>query len=228
MGNVGFRQYLDIDRPDPSLIALLEGIPTPNIDDNMNRMYAIHGLRPFNKAPLLGPAYTVRVPAGDNLLFNRALDLAQPGDIMVIDGAGGLDRALCGEIMVSHAMKRKLGGFIINGLIRDSEAIAQLDFPVYALGVSPNGPYKNGPGEINVPVVVGGMAILPGDILVGDQDGLVVVRPGDAEVVAQKARGQNKAEQEIMAKIEAGTWDRSGFPDILASKGCEIITAESR
>ncbi len=223
MGNVGFRQYTQMNRPDSSLIALLKGIPTPNIDDNMNRMYAVHGLRAFNKAPLLGPAYTVRVPAGDNLMFNRALDLAQPGDIMVIDGAGGLDRALCGEIMVSHARKRGLGGFVINGLIRDSEAIAELDFPVFALGVSPNGPYKNGPGEINVPVVAGGMAILPGDILVGDQDGLVVVRPGDAEAVARKAKGQNQAEQEIMVKIEQGTWDRSGFAEVLASKGCEIV-----
>ncbi len=223
MANVGFRQYLSINRPGKKLVELFAGIPTPNIDDNMNRIYGLHGLKPYNTAPLLGIAYTVKCPAGDNLLFNRAIDLAQPGDILVIDAGGATERALCGEIMVTHAMKRKLGGFIINGCIRDVEAIGQMNFPIYAMGVNPNGPLKNGPGEINVPVVAGGMAIMPGDILVGDADGLVVVRPSDAEEVAAKARKQNENEQKLLATIEAGQWDRSGLAKALENKGCEII-----
>ncbi len=223
MANVGFRQYLNIQRPSAEVLAMFEGLPSPNIDDNMNRMYSLNGLRPFNSATLLGPAFTVRVPAGDNLLFNRALDLAQPGDIIVVDGEACLSRALCGEIMVSHAMKRGLGGFVVNGCIRDADAIAKLPFPVFALGTAPNGPYSNGPGEINVPVVAGGMAILPGDILVGDADGLVVVRPGDAEQVAAKAHEKNKVEQSIMEKIATASWDRSNFIAQLEAKGCEII-----
>lgn len=223
MSNVGFRQYNHIKRADRSLVELFRGIPTPNIDDNMNRMFSLRGLKPYNKTPLLGTAFTVRVAAGNNLMFNRAIDLAQPGDVIVVDGGGYTERALCGEIMMSHAKKRGLAGFIINGCIRDVEAASEIDFPVYALGQNPNGPMKNGPGEINAPVVCGGMVIMPGDILVGDADGIVVVRPEDAAEVAEKAAKQNAGEKELLETIEAGKWDRSGFEVTLAKLGCEII-----
>ncbi|MGI6072290.1 MAG: RraA family protein [Lachnospiraceae bacterium] len=223
MGNVGFRQFLNFKRADKELVKLFKDLPTPNICDNMNRMYSMHGLVPFNKTPLLGTAFTVRVPAGNNLMFNRALDIAQPGDIIVVDGGACAERALCGEIMISHAIKRGLGGFIINGYIRDTEAIATLPFPVFAMGAVPNGPLKNGPGEIGVPVSIGGMVVMPGDIVVGDADGLVVIRPEDAAEVAEKAKKQNAGEAHILELIEQGTWDRSGFIKTLAEMGCEII-----
>ena len=211
MANVGFRQYNKINRADRSLVDLFRGLPTANIDDNMNRMFSLRGLKPYNKAPLLGTAFTVRVPAGNNLMFNRAIDLAEPGDVIVVDGGGYMERALCGEIMMSYAKKRGIAGFVINGCIRDVEAAAQMDFPVYALGQNPNGPLKNGPGEINTPVVCGGMAILPGDILVGDTDGLVVIRPEDAKEVAQKASKQNADEKKILEAIQEERCDRSCF-----------------
>lgn len=224
MSNVGFRQFNKITRPDKATVELFRGIPAPNIGDNMNRIYCLSGLMPFNKTPLLGTAFTVKVPAGDNLMFNRAIDLAEPGDVLVIDGGASLERALCGEIMISYARSRGLAGFVVNGCIRDVDAIAEMDdFAVFAVGVNSNGPLKNGLGEINVPVVAGGMAILPGDILVGDADGIVVVRPADAVEVAARARGQNEGERRVLEQIAAGTWDRSSFPKILAEKGCEII-----
>lgn len=223
MSNVGFRQYNNIKRADPSLVELFRGIPTPNIDDNMNRMFSLRGLKPYNGTPLLGTAFTVRVAAGNNLMFNRAIDLAQPGDVIVVDGGGYMERALCGEIMISHAKKRGLAGFVVNGCIRDVEAVASIDFPVYALGFNPNGPMKNGPGEINTPVVCGGMAILPGDILAGDADGIVVIRPDDAAGVAQKAARQNEGEKKLLETIAQGKWDRSGFAATLAELGCEIM-----
>lgn len=223
MSNVGFRQYNHIKRADRALVELFRGIPTPNIDDNMNRMFSLRGLKPYNKAPLLGTAFTVRVPAGNNLMFNRAIDLAQPGDVIVVDGGGYMERALCGEIMMTYAKKRGIAGFIVNGCIRDVEATAEMDFPVYALGQNPNGPMKNGPGEINTPVVCGGMVILPGDILAGDADGLVVIRPEDAAEVAQKAVKQNEGEKKLLETIAEGKWDRSGFAVTLANLGCEII-----
>lgn len=223
MSNVGFRQYNNIKRADKALVELFRGLPTPNIDDNMNRMFALRGLKPYNKTPLLGTAFTVRVAAGNNLMFNRAIDLAQPGDVIVVDGGGYMERALCGEIMISHAKKRGLAGFVVNGCIRDVEATAEIDFPVYALGQSPNGPMKNGPGEINTPVVCGGMVIMPGDILVGDADGIVVVRPEDAAEVAEKAAKQNATEKKLLETIAEGNWDRSNFAVTLANLGCEII-----
>jgi RraA family protein len=172
---------------------------------------------------MLGTAFTVKAPAGDNLMFNRAIDLALPGDVLVVDGGASLERALCGEIMISHAKYRGLAGFVINGCVRDIDAIASIDFPVFAIGNNPNGPLKNGLGEINVPVVAGGMAILPGDILIGDIDGVVVVRPRDAIEVAAKAVKQNEGERKLLESIAAGTWDRSSFAAVLAEKGCEII-----
>ncbi len=223
MSNVGFRQYNNIKRADRALVELFKGIPTPNIDDNMNRMFSLRGLKPYNKTPLLGTAFTVRVPAGNNLMFNRAIDLAQPGDVIVVDGGGYMERALCGEIMMTYAKSRGIAGFIINGCIRDVEATAEIDFPVYALGQNPNGPMKNGPGEINTPVVCGGMVIMPGDILVGDADGLVVIRPEDAAEVAGKAVKQNEGEKKLLETIAEGKWDRSGFAVTLANLGCEII-----
>jgi RraA family protein len=225
MTNVGFREYINIKRPERAMIEQFRGLPVPNIDDNMNRLYAVSPeIVPFNKSPLLGCAFTVKVPAGDNLMFHRALDLAEPGDILVIDGAGGTDRALCGEIMVKYAISRGLGGFIINGCIRDAESLSEMDFPVYAIGVNPNGPYKNGPGEINVPVVAGGVAILPGDILVGDADGIVVIRPQDADGIACNAMAQNEKEQMEMEKIKVGTMERSWVNALLTEKKCETIT----
>lgn len=143
--------------------------------------------------------------------------------MIVVDGGGYTERALCGEIMMSHAKKRGIAGFVINGCIRDVEAVSEMEFPVYALGQNPNGPMKNGPGEINTPVVCGGMAIMPGDILVGDADGLVVIRPEDAKEVAEKALKQNEAERNLLKIIDEGKWDRSNFAVTLEKMGCEII-----
>ena len=107
---------------------------------------------PLNpKARLLGTAFTVNAPAGDNLLFHAALDMAQPGDVIVLANKGSMSRALCGEIMSNYAKKRGLAGIIIDGCVRDSYTLSQMDFPVYAKGITPNGPYKNGPGEMNFP-----------------------------------------------------------------------------
>lgn len=220
MTDVGFREYLDIKRPEKSIIELFREIPVSNIDDNMNRLYAVSAnIIPFNNSPLLGSAFTVKVPAGDNLMFHRALDLAEPGDILVIDGAGWVERALCGEIMVQYAMKRGLGGFIIDGCIRDVDRIAKLSFPVYAKGVSPNGPYKNGPGEINVPISIGGIVVIPGDIIVGDADGVVVIRQADALSIAQKAKMQNAREKIDMQAINSTNLDRSWVKKLLNEKG---------
>lgn len=201
--SIGYQIKKNFHRPSGELIRQFEGIPVPNIGDSMNRTAAISSeILPVNGARLMGTAYTVRVPAGDNLLFYYAIDQAEPGDVIVIDGGGYTERALCGEIMATYAEKRGLAGFVINGAIRDKVEISQMDFPVFTKGFCPNGPYKNGPGEINVPVNIGGRIICPGDILVGDGNGLVSFSPDDAPEILEKVKAVMEKEKHMMEDIE--------------------------
>ena len=157
MGNIGYRINKTIKRADNKLVESFRNIPTPNIADNMNRMFCVNPkIKSLNGTHMAGVAFTVKAPPGDNLLFHKALDMAQPGDIIVIDVQGETTNATCGEIMFRYAMKKGIEGFLIDGAVRDLGGLKEIDFPVYAKGVSPNGPYKNGPGEINFPVCCGG------------------------------------------------------------------------
>jgi len=224
MSNVGFRINTKINRPSRELVEGFKGLPTSNIADSMNRFYCVDAeIKPLNDTPLLGTAFTVRVATSDNLMFHKALDMAQPGDVMVIDAQGDKINAVTGEIMVRYAMKKKLAGFLIDGAIRDSAAIKEFSFAAFARGVNPKGPYKDGPGEINVPVVCGGVVVQPGDIIVGDSDGVVIINQEDAPEVLQKAKTTFESEASIFKAIEEGTWDRSWVDVELKKKGCEII-----
>ena len=223
--SIGSRIYTKIDRPDPALLARLAKVPVANLDDNMGRLYAVDaGIRPMNQCPLCGPAFTVKCPSGDNLLFHHAMDLAQPGDILVISGIGGGDRSFSGEMMVQYAKMKKLGGFVIEGTVRDMDAYADAGFAVYARGIQPNGPYKNGPGEINVPVAIGGQAVMPGDILVGDADGIVVIPAADAEAVCAAGEATLAKETTGLANTKAGRpSSRQWVTDKLNALGIEYI-----
>lgn len=225
MANLGFRIITDIKRPEKELIELFRNLPVANIDDNMGRIACVDtGIKPFNNAKLLGCAFTVKAPQGDNLMFHKALDLAKEGDIIVVAGGGNMERSLCGEIMISYARMKKLGGFLIDGVIRDVEAIKELDFPVYAKGANPNGPYKNGPGEINVPVAVGGQVVFPGDIIVGDEDGVIIIRPEDALELVEKVKEFNANEEVILTNLDKGIGiDRTWIDKLLEKMGCEIL-----
>lgn len=224
MSNVGLRVYKNIDRPSKELVESFRGLPVANIADNMNRMFCINAeIRPINSAPLLGTAFTIKSRPGDNLMLHKALDLAQPGDILVVDAQGDMSNSIMGELMVLWAIKRGLGGFVIDGAIRDYGTLKKLDIPIYAKGITPAGPYKDGPGEINVPVVCGGVVINPGDILVGDEDGLVVVKPADAAELVKKTIAKNQAEQRTMEEIEAMKWDRTWVDKALQERNCEYI-----
>ena len=224
MANVGLRIYNKIDRPSKELIESFAGLPVANIADMMNRMFCINArIRPMNAAPLLGPAFTIKCRPGDNLLLHKALDMAQPGDILIVDAQGDMSNSIMGELMVLWAIKRKLGGFIVDGAIRDIGSIKNMNIPVYAAGITPAGPYKDGPGEINVPVVCGGVVVHPGDIIVGDEDGVVVIRPEDAPELLKKTQAKNLAEQKTMIEIENMAWDRAWVDKALQERGCEYV-----
>jgi regulator of RNase E activity RraA len=154
-------------------------------------------------------------------MVHKAIDAAAPGDVIVVDAGGVLEQAIIGEIMSSWAAKRGLAGMVIDGAVRDSAALAQNAFPVYARGVTPRGPYKNGPGEINCPVSVGGMVVMPGDIVAGDEDGLVCVPRADAEEILALARAQRDREDAILADIAKGALDRAWVDETLRARGCK-------
>ncbi|HMM22101.1 MAG TPA: RraA family protein [Selenomonadales bacterium] len=225
MANAGFRIYTKINRPDRALVEQFRDLPVANIADEMNRFSCLDArIKPLNRTPLLGTAFTVKARAGDNLMLHKAIDMAQPGDVIVVDGQGDLVNSLTGEIMMRQVLKKGIAGVIIDGAVRDADALHELGLAVYAAGVTPKGPYKNGPGEINVPVCCGGMVVNPGDILVGDGDGVVVISPQDAPVIAEKAKAKQNKEQETFKRIEAGTVDRSAYSDEVFKKlGCEFI-----
>lgn len=227
MSNYGFRVITNIKRPPRELVESFREFCTPNIADNMNRFFCVASeIKMINQVKdlkMVGTALTVKTRMADNLMVHKALEIAKPGDVIVVDAAGDTTNAILGEIMVRIAMKRNLAGYLIDGCIRDSGAIRELDFPVFARGANPKGPYKDGPGEINVPVCCGGVVIRPGDILVGDEDGVVVIPPEEAEDILEKTRKIAAKEKVMFEEIEKGTIDRSWIDKVLKEKGCEII-----
>ena len=222
---VGCRIRRNFERPDRALVEAFRGIPVANIDDCMGRLASVDaGLEPMNHSPMLGTAFTVLCPAGDNLMFHKALDMAQPGDVFMIDAGGDPHRSIFGEIMVRYCEKQGFAGIVVDGSIRDSDSISQMDFPVYAKGVTPNGPYKNGPGEIGGIVTVGGIIVHPGDIVAGDADGVIVIRPDEAEELAAKVRAFNENEVVSMERIaREGTLPRPWVDEKLNALGVEYV-----
>jgi regulator of RNase E activity RraA len=208
------------------IIERFRKLPTANVSDSMNRMVASGPtLRPMHAGGVLcGPALTVKARPGDNLMLHKALDLAQPGDVIVCDAGGDLTNALFGELMLAHAAKRGVAGLVINGAIRDSGAIRAGKYPIFAAGVTHRGPYKDGPGEINVPVAFGGMVIEPGDLILGDNDGVVAVPYDTTASVLKATEAKQAAEAKTMADIAAGTWDRAWIDAALTKMGCQIET----
>jgi RraA family protein len=222
---VGLRVYTNVQRPPSELVSALGELPTSNIADCMNRFFTMDPMiRLFGpmSSKLVGSAVTVRTREGDNLMIQQALDLAKPGDVIVVASGGGR-RSLVGEIMCQFAKKKGIAGMVLDGPIRDVEAIYNMGFPVYATGSNPGGPHKEGPGEINVTVSCGGVEVHPGDIIVGDADGVVVIPPADAAEVLQRSRKLFENEQAKLRAIAEGTADRSWVAKLIREKGVEVI-----
>lgn len=221
---IGLRIYPRAQGPSPQLLARFRKLPTANVSDVMGRMSGSGSeLRPYHASGLLcGPALTVRTRPGDNLMVHKALDLAEPGDVVVVDGGGVTTNALMGEMMLAHAAQRGLGGVVIAGAVRDLDWIRRNGFPVYACGVTHRGPYKDGPGQINAAVTVAGMVVGPGDIVLGDADGVVCIPVAEAEAVCTEAEAKAAAEQRQMSEILAGTSDRSWIDAELSRRNCDI------
>jgi regulator of RNase E activity RraA len=210
MQSTGARRNPSAPQADAAVLETLRGIAVALLSDNLHRGTGSVGLQPYHRPKAMaGTAVTVRARGGDNLTILRAYEYCRPGDVMVIDCGGDVTNAVVGGILSYYGMTIQLSGMVIDGAIRDVAEIRERDFPVYARGVNHRGPYKDGPGEINVPVSIGGMVVNPGDIIVGDQDGLLAFAPSEARAVIDKAQAQARKEEETMRAMKEGRWDRS-------------------
>jgi len=223
---IGFRVLARQRKVDDESVRRFRGLPVASVSDTMSRMSAGGPtLRPLHAGgSLAGPALTVKTRAGDNLMIHKALKLAEPGDVIVIDGGGDLTHALVGELMLSHAMQIGVAGLVINGAVRDSAWIRAHDLPVFAAGVTHRGPFKDGPGEINVPIALSGMVVEPGDLVLGDDDGVLCVPFGSTDTVYEAAKAKRDAEEKTLASTLAGRLDPKTWVDeTLKRLGCEGV-----
>ena len=226
----GFRLRYGVGRPDSEVIEGFGEFAAPDISDLMNRLYTISSqIRNLTRDDLriLGPACTVKVYPGDNLAVHKSLDIAQPGDVIVVDAGGSTMNAVLGDLVSTKARHRGVKGFVIDGLIRDLPAIRALgDFPVFARGVTPIGPLHRGPGEVNYPISCGGIVVHSGDIIVGDLNGVVVVPQDLAEDILHRLRQRADAEGNYKEAVARGEFSNAWVDTLLETAGVQIEHAD--
>jgi regulator of RNase E activity RraA len=209
----------------PALIAAFKGVPAAHAGDNMGRAIGAVGLRSYHndlKLMVAGPAMTVRVRPGDNLMIHQAIAMAEPGDVILVDGGGDVGQALIGGLMRTSAIARGIAAFVIDGAVRDLAEWAEGGIACYARGHTHRGPSKDGPGEINVPIACAGMAVNPGDLVLCDADGVIVVPAAEAEALLPRVKAHAKKEDQIRTANAVGTTDPERFNALLRSKGCPV------
>lgn len=226
--SIGNRIFLKKPEAPQELLDAFSTIPAANISDTMSRLVGMHPRIKLQSAPKnpinVGRALTIKTRSGDNLMLHKALNMAKPGDVIILSNDGGESyRSLIGEIMFTYLASRGAAGIIIDGPIRDIDAVRKMEMPIYATGTNPAGPYKEGPGEINVPISCGGISINPGDIIVMDEDGVIVIPLQEAETVLKNARAfQEKDEAKLLAAQE-GRAKREWVDELIEKKGVEIL-----
>lgn len=221
----GYRINPRAEGPAADVVAAFREIPVAAIGDSMSRNIGTVGLRQYHarlETVLCGPAVTVRVRPGDNLMIHKALMMVQPGDVLVIDGGGDVTQALVGGLIRTTCVAMKLGGLVIDGAVRDLVEWAEDGMPIFARGHTHRGPSKDGPGEVNVPISCAGLVVLPGDLIVGDADGVIAIPPAKAEDILQRGRAHLEKEAKIRATNATGTSDPERFDVTLRAKGLPV------
>jgi RraA family protein len=221
----GFRVQVSFRRLDAELMQRFAAFDSPDISDQLNRLYAltsaIHCLTGQNHK-VIGPACTVKVYPGDNLMVHKSLDIAQPGDVVVVDaGASSLNAAL-GSLISTKAQHRGIAGFIVDGFVRDLPEITPLGLPLFARGTTPIGPLHRGPGEVNYPICCGGVVVNPGDIVVADGFGVVIVPRDNAQDILERLQAYAAKNAQYLAGVKKGIFSNEWVDDILDETGCTI------
>jgi regulator of RNase E activity RraA len=222
----GFRLKYEFERPDPETVSGLSRHQTPDISDLMNRLYAMEPeIRNMTDPDLrlVGPALTVKVYPGDNLMVHKALDVAQPGDVVVVDTSSSSLTAVLGDLVCTKARHRGIAGFIVDGLIRDLPAIRRLgDFPVFARDVTPKGPLHRGPGEIGHPISCGGIVVNSGDVIVADLNGVVVVPRDISDELLARLDSKAAKESDYVSAVARGEFNNDWVDAMLEANGVEV------
>jgi regulator of RNase E activity RraA len=221
----GFRIRLSFERPDEDLVEQFAAFDSPDVSDQLNRLYALtSSIRCLTGAhhKIVGPACTVKVYPGDNLMVHKSLDLARPGDVIVVDAGQSRMNAALGSLISMKARHRKIAGFIVDGCIRDLPEILPLDFPVFARGTTPVGPLHRGPGEVNYPICCGGVVVSAGDIVIADGFGVVIVPRSGAAEVLERLKAHQAKNEEYLAGVRRGVFSNRWVDDVLAESDCII------
>jgi RraA family protein len=227
-GTPGFCIRPAIERPAADTLRALAAFPVALVGDGLGRRAILsEAIKPLRgDVRLVGPAITVEVPPGDNLMIHAALRVARPGDVLVVDARGDLNFGLWGGILTAQAKAQGLAGLVIDGAIRDSEELAASDFPIFCRGVCPRGGDKSGPGQVNLPISIAGVAVQPGDVILGDADGVLIV-PRDALATAIDGAGRREAvEKKRLAQIAAGRPGADWLIPALRAAGVLDATAD--
>ncbi len=219
------RVFRNSTRPSPVLLDRFRQVPTGNVCDAMDRFGALdYRIRPLDPSSVLcGPALTVRTRPCDNLVVYQAMREAKPGDVLVIATYEHLRGSSVGDLVVNIAKRFGVAGIVCDGLCRDAAGIRGLGLPVFVRGTCPSSPFKDGPGEINAPISCGGITVHPGDIVIGDEDGVVVVPQRDAEAVSVRLEDVALKEERTLAAIESGTLISPAIEQRLEEVGVEIV-----
>lgn len=219
---IGARIRPHFSRPSADLVEAFKPMNSADVSDATERIYTADGaIRRVSPGPvpgpaLVGPALTVSVRPEDHLMLHAAIDLAQPGDVIVVSTGGGSPSALMGELVCAWARHRGVAGIILDAPVRDVDL---LSLPVFARGSHPRAPGRSAPGEVGYPISLGGVPVHPGDIVVADNDGIVFVPQSDAPLVLERTRGVVERDIKNRKLVTDGTWDRTWIPKALQAAG---------
>jgi regulator of RNase E activity RraA len=224
----GFRVKAEFHRLDSDFMEQFTEFATPDISDMLNRLYAMDSAISCLTGKhhrLCGPACTVKVFPGDNLMVHKSLDVAMPGDIVVIDAHASSMNAVLGDLVSTKSKYRGIAGFVVDGFIRDLPDILELDFPIFARGTTSIGPLHRGPGEINYPICCGGIVVNPGDVIVADGAGIVVIPQEIAADLLNRLRNQKARQAAYLAGVKRGDFSNDWVDRILVEAGCAVTPA---